>query len=231
MDGPFNSSRARLERENAAFAATIPRDALVLDAGAGTSPYKSLFAHTRYECADFEQVHKSYAQQTYKCDLSAIPVEDSRFDAIVFNEVMEHVPEPALVLCELHRVLKPGGAMIHSAPLFYEEHEQPFDFYRYTQFGIRHLFGKAGFEIERLDWLEGYFGTLAYQCTTAARVLPRHPSRFGGGLTGAAAAVGAALLRPAFGLLGTLLHGLEMRHKFTRRGYPKTYVVIARKPR
>ena len=196
MKRAFNSSRARLWQENAAFAAAIPPGALVLDAGAGSAPYKSLFAHTHYESADFEQLKKPYAAQTYTCDLSAIPVEGGRFDAIVFNQVMEHLPEPFEVLRELHRVLKPGGCMIYSAPLFYEEHEQPFDFYRYTQFGVRHLFGKAGFELERLDWLEGYFGTLAYQCATAARTLPRHPRFFGGGMVGVLAAAMATCTPP-----------------------------------
>jgi len=226
----FNSSRARLWQESAAFAHGIPNGAVVLDAGAGNSPYKPLFAHTHYESADFERVTKSYAPQTYTCDLSAIPVEGDRYDAVVFNQVMEHLPEPFVVLCELHRVLKPGGAMIYSAPLFYEEHEQPYDFYRYTQFGIRHLFSKAGFELERLDWLEGYFGTLGYQCTSAAQMLPRHPRRFGGGVVGVLSAAAATVLRPAFGLLGAWLHRLEMRHKYTGSGYPKNYVVIARKP-
>ena len=146
MREAFNLSRERLWQENAAFAATISEGALVLDAGAGTAPYKSLFAHARYESADFEQVNKPYAHQTYTCDLSAIPVEDSRFDAVIFNQVMEHLPEPRAVLCELHRALRPGGRLIFSAPLFYEEHEKPYDFYRYTQFGVRYLFTQAGFE-------------------------------------------------------------------------------------
>ena len=144
MREAFNSSRERLWQENVAFAATVSAGALVLDAGAGTSPYKSLFAHARYESADFEQVNKAYAHQTYTCDLSAIPVEDSRFDAVIFNQVMEHLPEPRAVLCELHRALRPGGRLIYSGPLFYEEHEKPYDFYRYTQFGVRYRSHRRG---------------------------------------------------------------------------------------
>lgn len=144
----FNASRHRLWIENAAFAASVPEGARVLDAGAGRAPYRSLFAHARYESADFEQVDKVYAPSTYVCDLSEIPVEDGRFGYVVFNQVMEHLPEPLTVLEELHRVLEPGGRMIYSGPLFYQEHEQPYDFYRYTQYGLRHLFGRAGFEIE-----------------------------------------------------------------------------------
>src|SRR5262245_29656324 len=147
-----NSSRQRLLLENKAFADSIPAGALVLDAGAGDAPYKPLLAHTRYESADFELVDKRYARSTYVCDLSHIPVEDSRFDAILFNQVMEHLPEPKLAIRELARVLKPGGRMIFTAPLFFEEHEQPYDFYRYTQFAVRYLFTEAGLRVDRLDW-------------------------------------------------------------------------------
>lgn len=41
----FNSTGHRLWQENAAFAEAIPNGALILDAGAGDAPYKSLFQH------------------------------------------------------------------------------------------------------------------------------------------------------------------------------------------
>ena len=82
----FNSSRYRLQVESVAFASMVPNGALVLDAGAGDAPYKSLFQHTQYESADFEKVDKEYAASTYVCDLKSIPVEDCRFDFIIFNQ-------------------------------------------------------------------------------------------------------------------------------------------------
>lgn len=93
-----NSSRVWLSRENASFAASVPPGSLVLDAGAGDQPYRNLLSHCNYEAADFEKVDKPYGKSTYVCDLSAIPVEDGRYDAVLFNQVMEHVPEPARVL-------------------------------------------------------------------------------------------------------------------------------------
>ena len=117
----FNSSRYRLYEENAAFARSLKPNSLVLDAGCGESPYRDLFKNMRYESADFAQVDKPYAQKiTYVCDLKAIPVEDNRFDHIILNQVLEHIPEPTEVLTELFRVLKPGGSMLCTAPLFYQ---------------------------------------------------------------------------------------------------------------
>jgi SAM-dependent methyltransferase len=222
----FNSSRARLLLENTAFAASLPPNACVLDAGAGNHPYRHLFAHTRYESADFVAAHSP----TYVCDLTQIPVSDCRYDAVVINQVLEHVPEPQAVLGELWRILRPGGRLIYTAPLFYEEHQQPYDFYRYTQFAIRHLFGKAGFRIDRLDWLEGYFGTMGYQFATMRTALPRHPSHYGGGWRGAIAACLGISVKTVARPLSSLFHQLEMRHKYTGDGYPKNYVVLATKP-
>jgi SAM-dependent methyltransferase len=222
----FNSSRQRLWEENAAFAEMVPNGALVLDAGAGTAPFRSLFKHARYETADFEKVDKLYAPSTYVCSLESIPVEDARFDFIVFNQVMEHLPDPKSVLVELNRVLKPTGKMIYSGPFFFEEHEQPYDFYRYTQFGLRELFSATGFSIERLDWLEGYFGTAGYQLNSMARNLPLKPQYLGGGIVGCALVPIMMLLKVTFGVCSILFHRLEIRVKFKQKGYPKNYLAI-----
>jgi len=199
---------------------------MVLDAGAGAAPYKALVAHANYESADFEMFDQPYAKSTYVCDLKEIPVEDARYDYVLFNQVLEHVPYPALVLKELHRVMKPGGRLIYTAPLFYEEHGQPYDFYRYTSFGIRVLFEDAGFSIERLDWLEGYFGTVGYQMNSMGNCIPRRPSTIAKGLVGILLCPVMVMLKAQMRLLSVLFHWLEVRSKFTSAGYPKNYVAI-----
>ena len=225
----FNASRVRLMEENEAFASSIPEGALVLDAGAGDQPYKHLLEHTQYEAADFEKVDKEYAKSTYVCDLADIPVEDNRFDYILFNQVMEHLPEPMNVLYELNRVLKPGGKIIYTAPFFYEEHEQPYDFFRYTQFSVKRMFDKAGFNLEKFEWLEGYFGTVGYQFNRMARYLPTSPKELGGGVMGVLRSPIILLLKVHCAIFSVVFNRLETKHKYTKRGYPKNYVGIFQK--
>lgn len=49
-------------------------------------------------------------------DVEAMPFPDGSFGAVVCTEVLEHVPDPAGALAEIHRVLRPGGMLIGSVP-------------------------------------------------------------------------------------------------------------------
>lgn len=91
------------------FARETEPGKLVPDAGAGRSLNKHLFEHAGYEAADFSQLSTDYAPLDDVCDLADIPDEDERFDRIVFNQVLEHIPVPGLVLAELYRVLSRAG--------------------------------------------------------------------------------------------------------------------------
>lgn len=224
-----NSSRVYLERFLKQAAASLPEGSLVLDAGAGDCMYQPLFSHANYESADFCQVDKSYGKITYECDLSSIPVQDNRFDAVICTQVLEHVPEPEAVLRELNRILKPTGKLWLSAPLFYNEHEIPYDYYRYTQYGLKYLLQLAGFEIERIEWLEGYYGTLAYQLETATITLPLNPKSYGAGLFGFLAALTTLLLKPIFFLASVLFTHSDLRYKNDSIGYCKNYAIVALK--
>jgi SAM-dependent methyltransferase len=50
-------------------------------------------------------------------DLTALPRPDHTFDAVLCNHVLEHVPDDAGALSEIHRVLRPGGVAIMQHPI------------------------------------------------------------------------------------------------------------------
>ena len=96
----------------AAAAEATPPGARVLDVGAGSAPYRELFEHADYTTADWEQsVHVEGSPPDVTAPADALPIEDRSFDVVLNTQVLEHVPEPWLVLREFHRVLVEGGRL------------------------------------------------------------------------------------------------------------------------
>jgi SAM-dependent methyltransferase len=80
-------------------------------------------------------------------DGKVFPFNDGEFDAALTSEVLEHVFNPDEFLSEITRVLRDGGVLLLTVPFVWDEHEQPFDYARYSSFGLRHLLESRGFEI------------------------------------------------------------------------------------
>lgn len=138
----------------------LPRGARVLDAGAGDQPYRGLFAHCEYVAADWEGTGYG-SDRDVTGPLHDLPVETGSFDAVLCTQVLEHVPNPADALRELHRVLRPGGSLWLTAPFVWPLHEEPYDFFRYTPYGLESLTSAAGFRGIEIEARTGYFGSIA----------------------------------------------------------------------
>lgn len=133
-------------------AALLSAGSRIIDVGAGSAPYRSLFAHCDYKTQDFEQLedvqlrHGGYGAIDFVGDARAIAVPDASFDAVLCTEVLEHHPEPIAVVREFGRILKSGGRLILTAPLGSGIHQAPFHFYGgYTPFWYEKFLGEAGF--------------------------------------------------------------------------------------
>jgi ubiquinone/menaquinone biosynthesis C-methylase UbiE len=72
-------------------------------------------------------------------DAHDLPYKDESFDAVLCNQVLEHVKNPWVCVKEFHRVLKGGGILILSSPFIYQEHNHPVDNWRFTISGLRIL--------------------------------------------------------------------------------------------
>jgi len=120
-----------------------------LDVGCGHKPYeKTFFAGAE------KYIGMDYLTDRSKPDVvgsaTDIPLGDATFDTVVSTEVLEHVPDPLKALREMYRVLKPGGYLILSTPMYWPRHEVPYDYFRYPYDGLLHLIKTSGFELTEL---------------------------------------------------------------------------------
>lgn len=119
-----------------------------LDVGCGNKPYLSLYNSNEYVGLEIDTPeNRSNKQADYFYDGNLFPFANASFDSVVANEVFEHVFNPVQFLSEVARTLKPGGTVLMTMPFVWDEHEQPYDFARYSSFGIRSLLEKQGFSI------------------------------------------------------------------------------------
>lgn len=119
-----------------------------LDIGCGNKPYRTCFTNaTLYIGVDVTHVNNA-ADAVATTD--HLPFSPTTFDCAISTQVLEHVERPAALLAEARRVLKPGGHLLLSAPMYWHHHEEPFDFYRYTRYGLRYLVESAGFEVMQI---------------------------------------------------------------------------------
>ena len=151
----------------------------MLDLGCGNKPYRNVISVREYVGMD---VLISGHAQDEKCpdvyyNGSKFPFRDSSFDSALCSEVLEHVFEIDAVLSELGRVLRPGASLMITVPFCWDQHEIPYDFGRYTEWGIRHLLERHGFRIEvqektstHVEALTQLFAAYIYKAFPAGKV-------------------------------------------------------------
>lgn len=143
---PFYLARAGLRDEIQLFSSQLSGE--LLDVGCGSKPYKPIIKSNSYIGLDIDSsATRTRNVADYFYDGKKFPFPDCRFDSILCNQVLEHVFEPIDFIGEMRRVLKPGGILVLSVPFIWDEHEQPFDYARYSTFGLRFLLEQGGFDI------------------------------------------------------------------------------------
>lgn len=92
-------------------------------------------------------------------DAHALPLRTGSVDALFVVEVLEHLERPWDFFREAGRVLRPGGYLVGVTPQYCPTHGFPYDFFRYTEGGLRSLAKHAGLEAEALWPLGGRWAT------------------------------------------------------------------------
>jgi SAM-dependent methyltransferase len=139
-----------------------------IDIGCGTRPYEGFFPAGAYIGID---VPASGRPDTLKkpdvvYDGHTLPFASGVLDGILCTQVLEHVRSPDALLDECRRVLKPGASLVLSAPFVWQEHEQPYDFFRFTSFGMNEVLQRHGFEGAQSVKSSGSLETLAQLAST-----------------------------------------------------------------
>jgi SAM-dependent methyltransferase len=133
-----------------------PLTGSLLDVGCGDKPYRSLMTSiNEYVGADV------VARPTVDVLITPnqpLPLPDGRFDVVMMSQVMEFIQDPAALVSEFRRVLKPDGVVIVSFPFIFNEHG-PADYVRYTGSAVKSLF--AGFSQVAVKRQGGVGSTLA----------------------------------------------------------------------
>ena len=139
----------------------------LLDIGCGKMPYKKYIMENskvnEYVGLDIDDA------LTYDPDIKPdavwsgeeIPFEDSYFDTIFLTEVLEHCPDPSLLLKEALRVLKPQGIIFFTVPFLWPLHETPRDEYRFTPFSLERILRNSGFREIEISAGGGWHASLA----------------------------------------------------------------------
>ncbi len=165
---------ASIERAVSEFAAKLPQGARVLDAGAGEGAYSGFFRAHRYCGVDFAlgDAGWDYSGLDAVADLHALPFREECFDACLNIVTLEHVREPAFVLCEISRTLRRGGRLLLVVPQDWEVHQSPHDYFRYTRYGVRYLLGNAGFTKIEVQPAGGFFRLLSRRLLNGLQFFP-----------------------------------------------------------
>jgi SAM-dependent methyltransferase len=98
---------------------------------------------------------KEYSSLNFpEFDIGAPVTDPGRFDVVICEQVLEHVPDPFAAASNLRELCAPGGRVIVSTPFLIRIHELPMfdmgDYWRFTPRGLRTLLERGGLQVDEV---------------------------------------------------------------------------------
>lgn len=105
----------------------------------------------------------------------AVAAGQPKADVVLCANVLQHVEDPAAALRDARRLLRDNGLAIYTVPFLAHVAGAPNDLFRYSPFGLRHLFEQAGFAVDEIRPLSGFW-------VSATALFSHYLCQFHGGL-------------------------------------------------
>lgn len=147
---------------------------VLVDIGCGKKPYAAMTRGMveRHIGVDFPDTSHGLTDVDVVASAYHTTLADRMADTVLCTTVLEHLEQPQDAIDEMLRILKPGGYVLLSAPLFWHLHEEPRDFFRYTKHGLRHLLETSGFEVVEVNPLSGFIVTFCQEFCYFLEAMP-----------------------------------------------------------
>lgn len=132
---------------------------VMVDLGCGEAPYKEYFLKfvDKYIGVDWNSSYHNIKADVISDLNERIDLEDEIVDCAIAISVMEYLYNPEKFLEESYRILKKNGVMIMQVPFQWWVHEVPYDYYRFTPYGLKYLLNKVGFRDVKIFPIGGFF--------------------------------------------------------------------------
>lgn len=212
------------------YAADIKKkDTVLLDVGAGASPYYEILAPRikEYIAVDMAEILPKVETRPILQKAGTaekLPIADASVDIVMSNQVLEHVTDERAAVAESFRVLKSGGHFIGSVPHISPIHLEPWDFRRFTYYGLKQILENHGFEVIKIEGNGGVHRAMAMSVTMdwfLSKHKPGQPQRFRTGRH--------LLFAPITGFINIFAVVLDFLLSDKKRS-PANYIWVARKP-
>ncbi len=135
----------------------------ILDIGCGTGAMLDQLAPFGHVVgADFAEEALAFSRSRgsghplARTDIRCLPFRSNSFDIVTAMDVVEHIDNDKAAMCEITRVLRPGGRVFVTVPAYqflWSDHDVALHHYRrYTTPAVKDLFQRVGLRMDKLTY-------------------------------------------------------------------------------
>lgn len=112
----------------------------ILEIGSGDEEKKQSVISIFKEASIFLQTDINKEYNHMFLDITKSLEIKNKFDLVICTNVLEHIFETKLAIENMKKLLKKGGHLFVSVPFIYPLHDEPGDYWRFTEHSLRMLF-------------------------------------------------------------------------------------------